>query len=273
MPVKGAKAVDNMSATDFIEIRFSGEGVKPETTKASDIADIIKAIESMLESYIFRDHPDTDKDAVIVGLVSIENLSVGLTFRSQIPAITIRAFEKVGEAVATGQYSELPPASLEALNTIALFTRRRQCTTDFIVRNGQRKTVATMTPQTKIERLPSLTGETTIYGQVIRVGGRDPKVWVELINGDQITCEASVDIVRKLGGKLYDIVGLSGSARWNPKSLALEGFTAKDITPYEETPLEDAFGQLAKVAGQYYADVNDVERYIASIRGSRREGE
>ena len=50
----------SMVSKSFIEVSFSGEGIKPDSVKASDIADILNAVEDMVESQVFRDHPEIE---------------------------------------------------------------------------------------------------------------------------------------------------------------------------------------------------------------------
>ena len=263
--------MNDMTTENLIEISFSGKDVKPSTVKASEIADILKAVENMVESQVFRDHPEIDKEAVIVSFVNIRASSVDLQFASPIPQIANKAFAYIGEAVTKQDYTKLPSSSFDALDTIMIFVRKRQCTAEFATLNGQRTVVAKITPDTNIIRTPMLTGETIIFGKVVRVGGRTPKVMVELVNGQTIYCDSGIDIARQLGSKLYSVVGLVGLAHWDAESLKMEQFAIKGLTAYEESPLTDAMNELAKIAGAYYSDINDVDKYIAGLRGSESE--
>ena len=261
------------TGTPIIEIKFTGDGIRPENVKAGDVAEVIQGVESMVESCVARDHPDVDRTKVIVGLVEIQGASISLRFSSQLPDVTVSAFETIGQAVATSRFSQLPASALDGLDGIALFTRKRRCTADLILHNGHRKVLATLTPETQITRAPLLSGDTIIFGQVVRVGGREPKVMVETVDGHTIYCDASVDVARKLGERLYRVAGLFGLAHWDAQTLVLERFTIKDVTPYEDVSLTEAMQQLAKIAGPYYSGVDDVEQYIATLRGSPQESD
>ena len=260
-------------ASALIEVRFAGEDVQPETVKAGDVAEMIQAVEKMVESSVTRDHPEIKRDQVIVGFVEIQSTSLTLKFSSLLPDVTMSAFQTIGDAIATNQFSQLPTSSLDGLDTIASFTRRRHCTTDFALLNGGRKVLVTMTPEIQITRLPLLAGDTTIYGQVVRVGGREPRVMVETVDGQTLYCDASVEIAKDLGERLYRTVGLFGLANWDAQTYTIEKFSIKGVTPYEGQPITEAMEELAKLVGSYYADVGDVERYIASIRGAALESE
>lgn len=111
-----------------------------------------------------------------------------------------------------------------------------------------------------------LTGETTIYGRIIRVGGKTPKVMLDTVDGRTIDCDADASIAQTLGGRLYQVVGLLGIAEWDPQTLTIDTFQIKALLPYEAKPLKEAMAQLAAITRKYYADIDDVPKYIASIR-------
>lgn len=121
---------------------------------------------------------------------------------------------------------------------------------------------------TVLSRPPALIGETTIYAKVIRVGGQKPKVEVETVNGDTLFCEASIDITTKLGTRLYQIVGLVGTAIWDSELNNIEQFSIKDVTEYANTSIKEAMNELSRLTKEYYSNIDDVEEYISEIRGS-----
>ncbi|MBI2869520.1 MAG: hypothetical protein HYX96_06825, partial [Chloroflexi bacterium] len=93
-----------------------------------------------------------------------------------------------------------------------------------------------------------------------------PVVRIETINGYTISCNAEVEIVKILAQKLYSKVGVSGNAQWEPKTLMIRQFTINNVLPYAEVPLDEAFRELAAIAGRYYADIDNVDEYIKHLR-------
>jgi hypothetical protein len=257
----------NITSNNLIGITFTGENIRPDTVKASELAEILRAVETMVESHVLRDHPEVQKEVVVVGLVKIKASSLDLQFSSEIPAWAIAAFQDTGQAVNDQDFSRLPSDTFDALDTLVSFTRKRQCIAKFITLNGKKDVIATITPEIEIRRKPLLTGETTIYGQVVRVGGRTPRVMLEMVDGQTIYCDATADMARTLGGKLYQVVGLIGIAQWNPETLVMNTFEIKAILPYEAGSFKEAMAQLAEMTKSYYADITDVPEYIANIRG------
>ncbi len=262
----------NTTPDGFIEVSFTGQDIRPETVKAGDVAEILVAIEDMLETRIFQDHPELDKDQLIIGLVNIKPESLDLQFRSPIPEYAQKAFREVGHSVKTGDTISLPPKSRNALTNIVRFTRNKKCTTDLIISsNGSREILVTITPETMVENPPLLRGDTTVYAKVVRTGGKEPKVELETVDGRTLFCDAPLEITKFLGTKLYQIVGLIGIAEWDSELNNIEQFSIKDVTDYEKIPLKEAMHVLAEATKTYYADIDDVEQHISTLRGSDLE--
>lgn len=249
-----------------IELSITGKGINPASIKAGDIANVLLSIQSAIEAYVFKQHPEIDQEQVVIGLTNIRPDSIDLEFSSPIPDIVTEAFQRVGGAVATNDFSLLPNASFVALDELASFNRKHKCNTDFVIRNGSRKIVATITPETRFQKPKRLNGITTVYGKVIRVGGRTPRVMIGLLNGKTLFCETKQDIAESLGSKLYKTVGLTGKAFWD-SSLNIEDFTIQEVIPYEDKSFGEAIRILSESASSYYDDVADVDRFISEMRG------
>ncbi len=256
-------------SNSLIEFKFTGEGIKPENVKASEVADVLKSVEDVIEASIFQDHPEIDKGQVIISLVNIKSESLGLQFRSPLPEYAQNAFRVLGHAVSSETTISLPPKSRSALSNIVRFTRNKKCTTDLIIAsNGHRREVlATITPDTKIGKLPFLKGETTIYAKVFRTGGKEPRVEIETVDGQTLFCDAPLEITKLLGTKLYEVVGLIGVAEWDTELNNIEQFSIKDVTNYEKVSLKNAMNELGEHTRAYYSDIVDVEKYVSELRG------
>jgi len=103
---------------------------------------------------------------------------------------------------------------------------------------------------------------------VVRVGGKEPKVEIETIDGLTLFCDASLEITTKLGSKLYQTVGLTGTAQWDYSLINIESFKISGVTDYERVSLRQAFNELANLTRGYYAEIKDVDNYISELRGS-----
>jgi hypothetical protein len=111
-----------------------------------------------------------------------------------------------------------------------------------------------------------ITGETTLYGIVKRVGGNTPTVLIQTLDGNHISCQVDEILARKLGKSLYTKVGLIGIAKWNVADSAIKAFKIKKMTAYQETPLSEAFSRLSDEIGHDYNDIDAVS-WVSTIRG------
>jgi hypothetical protein len=255
----------------LMRIRLAGENIAPGTLRSRDLAEIIDSAEDAIASLVVRDNPQLKKDEVVVGLMSIAEGTVSLQFATTLPQLVLPAYWEVTDSIDRDDYKNLPPDSIRSLEKLTRFSRRRNCELEFFGLDGDTSPVAVITPQTVIVSAPLVTGLTTIYGRVIRVGGREPKVMIELPDGQIVYCATGYEVARELGQTLYSWVGLRGPAKWSPGDLSLQEFRAEEVTLYEDTPLTEAMERLAHAASGYFDGIDDVQRYVSELRGAREE--
>jgi len=222
----------------------------------------------MVESQVFQQYPEIKREQVVIGFTSIRPSSVDLQFSSPYKDIAKSIFQELGQAIKDNDYSNLPTPSYRACNAVLLFAKKYRCNAEFVHQNKGKTVLATITPETKIERPSVLKGETVVYAKVIRTGGKEPKVEIETIDGRTLFCDASYEIAKTLGSKLYQTVGLIGIAEWDSRLNNIVEFSVKDVTEYVKISLKEAIHKLAEVSGKYYADIDDVDKYISETRGS-----
>lgn len=256
-----------MTSETLLEIRFSGGGILPENIRAGELAEILSSIEDMLTALVTKEHPKLTKDDLLLGLVNIEGGSVHLQFSSQLPEITHPAFVKVTKSIKNRDFATLPPATIKSINNISSFVRKKNCEAEFISKNGKAKVLATITPDVNISPPGFLKGDTTLYGQIIRVGGRNPKAMIETAEGVTVYCDMeNEELARELGERLYMWVNVKGKATWDSLSLHLEDFRINEVEDFGGSAVQ-AFEELTQIAGNYFKDIENVEGYVAHLRG------
>ena len=258
--------MNNTTSQEYFEVSFSGNNIRPDIVKAGDIADIIKAIEDLIEAQVQKDIPGIKKEQVVVGFTNIKASSIDLEFRSPYKEAARSSFQNAGIAINENDYTKLPSPAFNALETISVFNRKHNCTATLATINGQKAVLAIITPETKIQRLHVLKGETTVYAKVVRTGGKEPKVEIETIDGRTLFCDAPLEVTIALGTKLYQTVGLIGIAEWDYALNNIIQFSIKDVAEYEQKPFKDAMEELADATRKYYSGISEVEKHISTIR-------
>lgn len=253
-------------STEFIGLRLTN--MKPSDIRAGELAKIIISFEDMIASTVKRSRPQISKDELGVGLVKIEDKSIGLEFSTKLPELTINAYNTITDSVARGNFLELSGATLEALREIHSFIKSKNCEGELFSRNGTIVLKAILLPSTEIPQHPKITAQTVIYGRIVRVGGVDPRVMIEQAPGKTTFCRVKDEsLARKLGERLYMWAGLEGLATLDSDSLNILDFNVENVTEYEgDLTLVDAFAELKELAGKYYADIHNVKKYVSDLR-------
>ncbi len=255
-----------MASDTTIEVLLTGEGMSPGKVRSKEIAEIIESVEDMIASTVIRDHPELKKEAIVVGLKSIREGSIGLEFSPNLLELTLPATRLITKSIKENDFGTLPGNAIYSLKKLSAFTRRYQCNAEFFAQNGKLEPLAVLTPETKIPDIYPLSGETTIYGEITRVGGAEPKIQFKTFDDQVIYCSTNRIIAKKAGARLYTKVGLCGLAEWNSETFQIENFHVIDITNYEAVPLLDAFNELAQLIGDSFDNIKDVDSFVSEIR-------
>lgn len=248
-------------------LRFSGVGdLNPQSLRAKELAEILENIESAVAATVIAHDPKIKREQIALSLVAVTDASVGLTFAPNLQALTFPALEEIANAISSEQLEKLPNTTVRALRPILRFVREHGCNAEFRLSYGNRDIQATVTPETQIQQVKSIRGQTTIHGEVIRVGGVEPKIEIKTIDGNVLFCPTTQQIALQLAERLYQHVAVDGIATWNPETLDIEEFQITSVLSYVKVNLPQAFHQLREGAGGLYDAIDDVEKYSHILR-------
>jgi hypothetical protein len=194
--------------THKVAIKFVGRGMIPGAIRSRELADIILSFEEMLACVVADRHSNIEKDDVLVGLATIGDGNIRLGFNAPMASVVVAAYLSVASAVNQSDFTPLPNNSLIALNKIIAFTRRHDCVAQ-LLSPGTDEPIAFITSETDTKVSGVVQGQTTIYGRILRVGGKTPRVMIETISGDTLSCVVSLAIARDLGEWLYEFAEFS----------------------------------------------------------------
>lgn len=248
----------------LLEVRFTGDNMKPGLIRSKEIAQIIETIEDMVASTVVAHHPNIDKDNIIVGLETLSNQSLGLGFAANMTDFTLPAVARITQAIAEQNFTLIPPAAIKGARVIQSFLKKHQCEAQ--IQAPYHKS-ATMTATTPIPSASYIKGETILYGEIKRVGGIVPKIQLKTINGQTIYCDvAEEELTRQLGGRIYTQVGIQGEASWDTETMKIVSFLAKQLLPYRKTSLIEAFEALHEAIGGSFDNLKDVDKFAQDVR-------
>lgn len=261
------KSIKKVSETKKeIEIKFSGNGITPESVSTSEIFEVCSVYEETLRAYMLKHSPNISIENFTFSLVQVKESSAIYTLKTI--AIAAHAAIAINTAIQNEDYAKLPYNSIEGIRKLWNFSKKRNCDVSLSAKDKEKVSLGFITPLKEIN-LPKnyvIKGETTIYGEIIRAGGIEPKIRIKLQDNEILSVKVTEDLAKELALRLYDIVGLKGNAKWNKEDLSLEDFTITEILPYKKTPFPSAFDKLKSVLGTKWNEIGDVNNYIENLR-------
>ena len=73
--------------------------------------------------------------------------------------------------------------------------------------------------------------------------------------------------------RLYDVIGVRGTAKWNTTEFRPVEFTVEHLSEYRQASILEAMESLREVAGKYYEEIEDINAFVAELRGRGPEDE
>jgi hypothetical protein len=187
----------------------------------------------------------------------------------------IRVLQDTGEAIRNPEGDKWSAEMLYPIRSLSEVAHALGCNIEFR-RPGEGRhmgdVIATIGPDTytRISEAAFITGETSVYGKVVRIGGatalrcglRVPEQPNRMI----ICSVANQDLARDLGQYLYQYLVVSGKATWFRRDWRLRRV---DITSYEEPKtgsILKALDRIHAAGGDAWDSIEDPAAYLAKDR-------
>ena len=130
------------------------------------------------------------------------------------------------------------------------------------------KVLASVSPTDEFEyESRTARGTTTIYGELLRVGGEDPVAHVRDESTWKIVdCRVNRADAQRLGKRLYSVVGLKGDAVWNFETDELIAFEVTRVLDFRDPRPTEAMKALSEILEPSWGDVEDPTVEIMRMR-------
>ncbi|HMR81722.1 MAG TPA: hypothetical protein PKE30_01270 [Niabella sp.] len=247
---------------NIFELKFFGNEIRPEKVKPSEIAQLLANFERVIINQAQLESPGIDSDEVLFCFDKIDDQSLDLIFKViKLKEILVGSYLTIATAFNTGDYSKIDRNAISPLRDIVKFTRKHNCEGSFKLND---ETLSSFTPNVEINyNLPqSIKGETTIYGKIIRVGGEEPRIHFRTSDDEKLIFDIDEILAKKLATKLYDFIGITGTATWNINNFKIENFKIDKIIEIDNKPITETLEELRGIIGKYWDEVEDVDSYL-----------
>lgn len=102
----------------------------------------------------------------------------------------------------------------------------------------------------------TITGGTTEYGTLERIGGHIPHATLRLHTGSSVRLDLTVDQVKQYSNYLYKTVRVDGLAKWHHNfhstDVRLKTIKVETIELFEQVSAEEAFKFLREKFGHHF---------------------
>ena len=248
-----------------IKIRIEGNKINPATMKSKELADFITNIEEMLVSTMVSDHDDIKRDDCMVSLTGLEANCVSLNFVPNYYGQAVAAYEKITHCVKDGLIGELTEKTVEALVYLKKFSSKNKCEV-FMLTAGN-KVLAKINHETDVALAsPIITGTTTVYGTLLRVGGKEPKIMVETEDEETLYCKVTEKLAKDVAHLVYSRVMMNGVAKWNSSNWEMVEFVPQDVTKMSNESYSESMDYLSAKYGDHFGDIADPVSYARNLR-------
>ncbi len=243
-----------VSENNILELKFEGNDINPTVVKPSEIAVQIEQFEKALLSTIKQNYPTIDTNEVLFTFHSIQDESIGLNFllvefgiHKEVTEVIISSFILITTCVNNEDFSPLPEEAISALKSFARFSKAHNCSANFRY-NGNYLSTITPSTEIKYQKKAFLKGDINIYGTLNDSGGDNPNIHLKVNDEYNLIIETTKEAAKELGHRLYDYIGLRGTAKWDAVTGQVVEFKLLSILDYRETNIKDAFSRLKDIS-------------------------
>lgn len=251
------------SADTHFEVVLEGAGLHPSTTPIGVLGNMLRTLSEAIQSA--NPDPASEDPQAVTGLLAVEEGSTRLRFVG--PGWVAALMTATSTAVASSEWKQVPETARKAFRQLAETAEERDWTVrvhsvqpshDFDFRLDVADSIPLDTTRVFV------TGTTTLFGRCLMVGGKRPRAQIELASGTVIRSKVTKTLARELAKRLYDEIGLIGTAKWSVGSWEVVAFDATGLSPFLRQPA-DPFRRLADTSGGAWVN-RDAAEYVAKLR-------
>jgi len=239
------------------QIHIDGD-VSPDSLDAGDLAAILGAWADAIRSAgAQRKLPP---EIARFSVSNVEEGSVGLSLTFQTRDAAALLVEEVHNWTSS-RLLDIPRGIRGSISTLRSVCHRLNVSTWIGSPSGVKAVVEPNDAVVPVQ----IAGETTLYGEVVRVGGEQPAIRIDTVYGTVTCTNVSEEIARVAARQLYQSVTVTGHAEWNAETLQLAQFDLKSLEPVF---LADPMATISELADKYGDRLSgDSDSILRELRG------
>jgi len=261
-----------MKIEPTFQLRMHGQGkdgqeVRPGSVDVKDLIELLSNWEKAIIETADSNNVSlpSRENATILSLVEITDSSYGLGMKVLEKAVIVVGI--ISEALATGRFEGLPPKAVDALAAVSRQAEKNKWAVQIVPGTSSVIRAAEISADNPVPAYaePFVHGTTTLIGQLLRVGGADPKAEIRDEFGELHFIKVDAETAKLLALRLYQDISVEGNAIWSTDTWKIDSFKATEVNDYHAIDPVSAFEELTRrVQGAW--DGVDVEAYFKAER-------
>jgi hypothetical protein len=252
------------------------EGIYPEKIPLGTLSRILSAIQR-LASGADSDEDEEPAEATFVGnqiqLLGVRRGSAAYRFAGDAATQIIARLRLVGDVLDDPGHVGENDYLLAPLERISTSAKTLGCEVRIKKPGRDGSVLAEIGPKSydKIAKLIFVSGETSITGNVQRVGGATDMRCALRVPTQQrlLFCKVKTkEIARTLGDCLYKNVSATGQARWIKGTWHLNAFTVTGVAELKTASVLDAFKAIYDAGGSGWDEIDDPGKFLEEVTGN-----
>lgn len=255
-----------MSENEFI-LRFYGDGITPESFTIKELSTILEKIDSSYKKLIESKFPEIDlkKEIAEISLISIENKSESLKFKTLGHEQSSKAFVYWSKQMNDKKYQDLPDSVTIGYKPIFDVIKKKNCSLEITHKSEK---VCVLEPNSRFEKPKSnyITKNCNIAGELIKIGGDNSRAWIKGFDNEIISFKVSRELARSLSPKLYNILSFRGNVKENILTNKIIEFKLYEVLEYEQGKTKDAIEKIKNISIGYWDKLNSDDEIKKELR-------
>ena len=202
--------------------------LRPSGVRIKELLRIGELIEAAVVEATGRELDQDGGPLVTLAGVKDGSLKIALA----VAAVATPTATAILGAVVTADYSRVPPNAQDELAQLSNYLIAREWSAKLSGLTDKPVVIDAANPVPVSKRV-RVAERRTIYGECIQSGGVNPQAKLRLLSNRRLlSVSGSEQLVQQLGTRLYDVVGVAGTAVIDAATREVLSFQADAMTPY-----------------------------------------
>jgi len=269
-------SVKKRRPTPAFEIKLDAPGLRPGDVNARALWKIIIAVQRLIE----HSEPETSEEDLeeplrpeaAIQLLDVKYGSATYPVGATDGTAALRVLSETGRLLCHPAKAEWDSSTLSSIQDISSAAKAIGCEVEIKMPGKEGQVLAKITPTSyeEISGSAFVTGESSVYGYLERVGGAtQPHCGLRIATqpSKMIICHlANKELAQQLGQHVYSYVRVTGTVTWLRRNWHIRSIEIRAFESAESGSIREALDAIWEAGGKAWDEVDDPNAVIRELR-------